>query len=211
MELFNGWMSNLIIFLLAAFLLEILLPSSSLQKYARLVLSFILMLLIIEPLVAWNNKGSMEWEQQWERLSPFTVQEQKLETEINNKKNEIVDGQDAYISKQVREQLEEQVERTLIERWGWEVDEIRMNQINERGNSAEDIKVDLLLKKHEQDERTENTKTKIEPVHIQLDDDQEHVNSNAHLQDKREIEEYLEEEWGLQDGQLQIQMTEEGG
>ncbi|MFZ4452135.1 stage III sporulation protein AF [Salibacterium aidingense] len=214
MEAFSEWMSNLIIFLLAAFLLELLLPSSSFQKYARLVLSFILMLLIIEPLLSITSSNPEQKIQQtienWRRES---FEDQSIELEMNKQKNEIEAGQDAYISKQVSSQLKDQADRHVKDQWGWEVEDISIESLEEDLNT-EDISVFVTLRKAENEEEKDEDEKNIEPVRINVEHTSEETveeTSEETSGEAEEIHSYLAETWDLRMNQIHISLVEEGG
>ncbi|WP_158735187.1 stage III sporulation protein AF [Alteribacillus sp. YIM 98480] len=205
MDWLTSWMSNLIVFLLAAFLLEMLLPASSLQKYARLVLSFILMLIIIEPLLSLTN-GQVEdiWDQELANLNFQPIQSASIESNMNNKKNEIEEGQDAYISKQVSNHLREQVEETIKERWGWEIEEL---QTEWEGDDPEEMKVYLSLARFSPEEN----KSDIEPVNIQVEETEELDDKEEISAIEQDIYSYLTQTWEVDEEQIHITTAKEGG
>ncbi|SDH51006.1 stage III sporulation protein AF [Alteribacillus persepolensis] len=207
MEWFNSWMSHLIIFLLAAFLLEMLLPASSLQKYARLVLSFILMLVMIEPLVTLTNgKAEDVWKNAQQAVSFQSVHTSTIESQVDDKKNEIEEGQDAYISKQVSQQLKDQVEDTIRERWGWDIEGIQV-EWKEEDASSENMNISLSLLRASAKEKTG---TDIEPVTINVSEESKEKEKPTHDIDQ-EMYEYLEEVWGVDKNQIHVSAVKEGG
>ncbi|SFL68274.1 stage III sporulation protein AF [Salibacterium qingdaonense] len=204
MDIFQEWMSHLIIFLLAAFLLELLLPSSSFQKYARLVLSFILMLLIIEPLM---NLASIDAEQELEKaLGKWrneSFPELSMETEINQQKNEIESGQDAYISKQVSARLKQESQEEIRNKWGWEVESISAESIDDKKAASFSVHVSL-----REAEKREGESSVVEPVRIEIDNESPSQNNRTGEAD--EIRTYLSDTWGIPEEQVEISITEEG-
>lgn len=203
MEVIGGWISNVVIFLIAAFLLELLLPSSSLQKYTRLVLSFILMLIIIEPILQLTNQDyKTEWGK-WNELHMSSYELDDIKTEINMQKNEIEKGQDAYISEQVTEHLESQTAETVRERWGWEVKNLDLQWEDEEDKNIEDVVVTVQLAPVE-----EGDQRSIESVDIQMEQEDE---NHAPLENRKEIITFLGDSWGVSSEQIHLEMAEEGG
>lgn len=193
MEWIGEWMNQLILFLVAAFLIEILLPSSSFRTYARLVLSFVLMLLIIEPLLTFTQVPR-EIETEWGAL--LATETISMEEEIEEKKTEIEAGQEAYISNQVAEKLTEQVEETIQSRWGWEIDAIQLHYDESKIENVDEWLIQVsLVEKEEQNFRA--------PIRVErkYEDD---VQSTKEL--KREISQYLAEAWQVEASQLEITM-----
>ncbi|SFP23239.1 stage III sporulation protein AF [Salibacterium halotolerans] len=204
MDIFHEWISHLIIFLLAAFLLELLLPSSSFQKYARLVLSFILMLLIIEPLMSFTSiDAEQELKEAMEEWRSESFPQLSMEGEINQQKNEIESGQDAYISKQVSRQLQQESQEEIRSKWGWEVESISAESMD--NNKTASFSVDVTLRKAEEGKKDNSV---VDPVHIDVDkEDRSQKNSSG---DTDQIRAYLSETWGIPKEQVEISIVEEG-
>ena len=51
MSFLSSWISNIIIFILLATVIDMLLPSSSLQKYTKMVIGLLLIAIIITPIL----------------------------------------------------------------------------------------------------------------------------------------------------------------
>ena len=52
MSFLSSWISNIIIFILLATVIDMLLPSSSLQKYTKMVIGLLLIAIIITPILS---------------------------------------------------------------------------------------------------------------------------------------------------------------
>ena len=52
MSFLTSWISNIIIFILLATVIDMLLPNSSLQKYAKMVIGLLLIAIIITPILS---------------------------------------------------------------------------------------------------------------------------------------------------------------
>lgn len=55
MSFLAGWVSNIIIFVLLATVIDMLLPNSALQKYAKMVIGLLLIAIIITPILGLFN------------------------------------------------------------------------------------------------------------------------------------------------------------
>ena len=51
MSFLSSWISNIIIFILLATVIDMLLPSSSFQKYTKMVIGLLLIAIIITPIL----------------------------------------------------------------------------------------------------------------------------------------------------------------
>lgn len=116
MSVLSSWISNIIIFILLATVIDMLLPSSSLQKYTKMVIGLLLIAIIITPIL---HLFHTNFEQ---LLASSTVQfnsnnENKLENLTELKKKEIQAVQSAYILKQLANQLQEEVEEDVMKKF----------------------------------------------------------------------------------------------
>lgn len=50
MSFLTEWITNIIVFILLAVVIDLLLPNSSMQKYAKMVISLLLIIVIINPI-----------------------------------------------------------------------------------------------------------------------------------------------------------------
>lgn len=116
MSFLSSWISNIIVFILLATVIDMLLPSSSLQKYTKMVIGLLLIAIIITPILSLFQTN---FEQ---ILASSTVQfnsnnEGKLENLTELKKKEIQAVQSAYILEQLANQLQEEVEEELMKEY----------------------------------------------------------------------------------------------
>ncbi|GAF63802.1 hypothetical protein BTS2_0694 [Bacillus sp. TS-2] len=119
MSLLTDWLTNIIIFILFATVLDMLLPNNSLQKYAKMVIGLLLLIILLQPLLSIFTNDFDKWL--------FTISNQSMEEEISMKesinlqKKEIELGQLAYISEQTAVLLEEQVKETMQQTYSVEL------------------------------------------------------------------------------------------
>ncbi|MYL19736.1 stage III sporulation protein AF [Halobacillus litoralis] len=115
MELFIDWITRIVLFLLLAMVADALLPSGVMKNYARLVMSILLLLVFLGPLLQLLQidperllkSADQKMEEQWDTGS--------LDDTIESKKNEILQGQDAYKLEQVTEALSAELAPSLKE------------------------------------------------------------------------------------------------
>jgi stage III sporulation protein AF len=104
----TSWISNIILLILIATVLELLVPKSALHAYVKMVVGLLLILVIITPLLKIFTEdfdtavASLEWSS--------SSTEKTLQNEIKNKKNEIQASQRAYILEQMAVQMSQRVD-----------------------------------------------------------------------------------------------------
>src|SRR6056297_3196253 len=57
MEMLKAWIRNLVLVILLAHFIELLLPSSKMQKYVKVVVGFFVILTILNPVLRLANQG----------------------------------------------------------------------------------------------------------------------------------------------------------
>lgn len=108
------WLTTIILLILFATVLELMIPNSAMQRYVKMVVGLMLLVVMLQPLLSIFQEDVDSW------LFALTTEEtnraeQNVTNSINLQKREIELGQRAYISEQVAVQLESQVAEMLEE------------------------------------------------------------------------------------------------
>ncbi|KWW11475.1 MULTISPECIES: stage III sporulation protein AF [Bacillaceae] len=154
MSFLAGWVSNIIVFVLLATVIDMLLPNSALQKYAKMVIGLLLIAIIITPILGLFNKDFDEI------LSAATSEfENQKKKDLGNltemKKKEIQATQGAYILKQMAVDLKADVEEELMKDYNMKISAIDVAVKNEEKPSVEDLQnINISLEKAEGKEDT---------------------------------------------------------
>ncbi|MGE7764568.1 stage III sporulation protein AF [Peribacillus sp. NPDC096540] len=149
MSFLAGWVSNIIIFVLLATVIDMLLPTSALQKYAKMVIGLLLIAIIITPILGLFNKDFDEI------LSAATSEfENQKKKDLGNltemKKKEIQATQGAYILKQMAVDLQAEVEEELMVDYNMKISSIDVGVKNEEEPSPDDLQnITISLEKAE--------------------------------------------------------------
>lgn len=123
MEFITGWVTDIILFVLLATVIDMLLPSSAMQKYAKMTIGLLLIAVILSPILELLNKD-------FEGLLTVVTKDfqngegNNLENLTEIKKKEIQAEQDAYILKKMAVLLKTGVEEELIDKYQMEIAEI---------------------------------------------------------------------------------------
>ncbi|MFF5396484.1 stage III sporulation protein AF [Peribacillus butanolivorans] len=155
MSFLAGWVSNIIVFVLLATVIDMLLPNSALQKYAKMVIGLLLIAIIITPILGLFNKDFDEI------LSAATSEfEDQKKKDLGNltemKKKEIQATQGAYILKQMAVDLQAEVEEELMMDYNMKISSIDVGVKNEEEPSIDDLQnITISLEKAEGKEDSE--------------------------------------------------------
>ncbi len=119
MDFIKEWITNIILFVLLATVIDMLLPSSKLQKYTKMVTGLLLIAVILTPIL---KILSSDFEEAFASVPVFEASgEKNMENLIEMKKKEIQASSDAYILEQTAVHMKQDAEEELMEQYGLEI------------------------------------------------------------------------------------------
>ncbi|KAF0818440.1 MULTISPECIES: stage III sporulation protein AF [unclassified Cytobacillus] len=119
MDFIKEWVTNIILFVLLATVIDMLLPSSKLQKYTKMVTGLLLIAIILTPIL---KIVSSDFEEALVSVPVFEgAGEKNMENLIEMKKKEIQASSDAYILEQMAVHMKQDAEEELMEQYGLEI------------------------------------------------------------------------------------------
>lgn len=197
MDYLTEWITNIIIFVLLATVIDMLLPSSSMQKYTKIVTGLILITIILTPLFKLLSTdfekaiGAIHFEGQVESAS--------VENSIEMKKKEIQASQRAYILEQMAVQMKQDVEKEMIERFDKEIVDIKLkaSDIENLPESIEQVNVVL------SESNSPSAVAAIQPIEVSSEKDPQTK------PDVKDISSLLSKQWNVPNDKLVIEV--EGG
>ena len=197
MNLFIEWITRIVLFLLLAIVADALLPSGMMKKYARLVLSVLLLLIFLGPLLQLLKINPEQLMKKAEYAMNEEMEVDSLDDSIEEKKKEILEGQDAYKLEQVTQSLSAELKDPLKEQNVQLVD-LEMSFLQEPYQMDTLDKLVLTLTPLEESKTVENVSISIMEKQApkeekQLDSIQDWVSKYLEL-DKAQIEIRWEEE-----------------
>ncbi|MEC5270556.1 stage III sporulation protein AF [Caldifermentibacillus hisashii] len=202
MEFLTSWITNIILFILLAVIVELLLPQTGLQKYVKMVLGLLLIIIFLTPVF---KLFSVDIDNLLNRATGKLGEEKiSLENSIEKQKIEIQKDQHAYILEQTAVQLEEMTEKELMKQFDYQFAHIQLNVSDTIGltNSIEDILDNIesihvtLIDKQEADQTVMN----VEEVNVQLGEQK----SDFHEADMNSIASFLAKKWEVDRDIVQI-------
>ncbi|WIL35748.1 stage III sporulation protein AF [Bacillus stercoris] len=200
MSFLTEWLTTIVLFILFAIVIDMLLPSSSMQKYAKMVVSLLLIVVMLTPIF---KLFKTDPEVIFEYLTKNEQSESAdIKNQINSKKIEIQASQRAYILEEMAVQLKKKAEERFSH------DEYKVGSIKltagEKVDSEEDIKT-IRVYMAPSSEKTVQT---VAPVHI--DTDHAYVTKEAAEQkEAKQIQTQLADIWEI--GSKKITVHMEGG
>ncbi|WP_226673107.1 stage III sporulation protein AF [Rossellomorea aquimaris] len=202
MSFLSDWITNIIIFVLLATVIDMLLPSSNMQKYAKIVTGLLLITIILTPLF---KLMSTDFDEVMNSIDfNGTSQNNSVENVIEMKKKEIQASQHAYILEQMAVQMKQQAEKELMDEHGKVIEKITV-QADDLDNVPDSIsEVSVLMKDKESE--TDSTIEAVQNVEI---DTGSEARKNTSEEDTSRLASLLAEQWNLTPDKIII--TVEGG
>lgn len=137
MEFITSWVTNIIVFVLLATVIDMLLPNSAMQKYAKMVIGLLLIAVIISPILKLFQSDFDDLLQ----IATSSIDE-KTNHQVENltelKKKEIQAVQDAYILKQMAVDMRTGVEEELMDQYKMEIQSLNLEVKNKDQPSLPD-------------------------------------------------------------------------
>jgi len=161
-DFLKEWVTNIILFILLATVIDMLLPNSSMQKYTKMVTGLLLIAIILTPIFKLISK---DFETTMSSIPSYQAPgEKNMKNSIDLKKKEIQASQHAYILEEMAVQLKKDVKEELMNQYGLEIEKIDL-AVNAESDKAfpENLqKVTVLLKQPDSGVKTVEAIKQIE-------------------------------------------------
>lgn len=201
MEFLTEWITNIILFVLIATVIDLLLPNTNLQKYTKMVTGLLLIAIILSPVL---KLLSSDFETTLASIPKTdTNEELNMENSIDFQKKEIQAFQHAYILEEMGDQLKQIAQEELIEQFGFEIASIDLI-VDENSTSPENIQsITVVLK--DPDKEVEAVEV-VQKVEINTN---EPLPLNDRTEEFQNIASLLSEKWDVEKESIQVVL--EGG
>jgi stage III sporulation protein AF len=203
MEFLTEWVTNIILFILLATVIDMLLPNSGLQKYTKMVTGLLLIAIILTPIFKLISK---DFETTLASIPSYqSPGEKNMKNLIDLKKKEIQASQHAYILEEMAVQLKKDVKEELMEQYGLEIAKVDI-AINEESDQAfpENLqKVMVLLRQPENGVKTVEA---IKQIEINTE---KPLPSKGSTEETEKIASFLSQKWNVTEETVEVSI--EGG
>jgi stage III sporulation protein AF len=204
MDFLKEWVTNIILFILLATVIDMLLPNTSMQKYTKMVTGLLLIAIILTPIYKLISK---DFESTLASIPSFQAPgEKNMKNSIDLKKKEIQASQHAYILEQMAVQLKKSAEEELMKKYGLQIAKIDIST-NEKSDQAfpDNLqKVSVLLK---QPDNKVKAVEAIKPIVINTDTPPPSQASTTEKTEK--IAAFLSGKWNVTEKTVEVSI--EGG
>lgn len=202
LQALTTWITNIVLFILLATIINLLLPNSSFQKYTKLVVGLLLMLIIITPVF---QIFKVDVNQMLKSLSLSSIRsDQQVENSIENQKKEIQASQRAYILEQMAVQMETDVKEELMDQYGVAIDRIHIETKKPNDEpTADNIKsISVAVSKE-----TSGDSEVVSAVKVISIDTSTPIETNKPTESKK-LSHYLAAKWDVKQSQVVVNMEE---
>ncbi|MFA1821571.1 stage III sporulation protein AF [Virgibacillus oceani] len=207
MDFIMDWITQIIIFVLLASIVDLLVPTSAMKKYIKLVVGLILLLILLNPVFyIFQVDIQHELETAISTVTSITENDGSVENLVDLQKTDIEERQDAYILEQMAVQLIEIASDPLYEEYELEISNIDFRFSEEAVSQEFSFEsLDTVIVYVEQAKDGEGAVNAVEDVVIDTEDPL----IKEEIEDFEGIELLLREIWELDNKELII--VEEGG
>lgn len=116
MEFISAWITQIILFIIVATIIDLMVPDLSMKKYIKLVLGLVLILLLLQPIFSlFQLDFEAAIEDAYTTFFETDSEIERMENSIEMQKNEIESTYDAYILEEMAVQLKSLTDEALLE------------------------------------------------------------------------------------------------
>ena len=203
MDFIKEWITNIILFVLLATVIDMLLPNSNLQKYTKMVTGLLLIAVILTPVL---KLISNDFEKVLASVPAIEGPgEKNLENSIEMKKREIQAWQDAYILEDMAVQLEKLAEEELMAQYQLEISNITVEVDEKADNTFPENLQKVTVQLKAKDEKKEAVEV-VKKIEINT---RETLPSNKPTNETEKIASLLAEKWNVNEEKIEVRV--EGG
>lgn len=200
MDILTQWVTQIIVFILLATIIDLIVPATAMKKYIKLVIGLILILIFLRPIFfLFDINIQQSLETSFSKLYQEETEEGNIENLIKKQKKEIQASQDAYILEEMAVQLKSLAKDPLLEDYQAEITDIDFKFSAEKDITYEDLE-EVIVYMHES-VNGEGAVGTVEDVVINTDDP---VGTEEEEHDVEGITVLLQEVWELNDKKLTI-------
>ena len=205
MDLLINWVTQIVIFLIVAIMIDLMIPATTMKKYIKLVVGLILILIFLKPVFAlFEMNIDQALENSFSKVMQEKSEQDTMENSIKMQKSEIEDGQRAYILEEMAVQLKDLAKKRLKEEEQAEILNIDFRFQSDAEPSYENLDEVIVYLGHIEEE--EGAVDIVEDVEINT---KEPVADDDDEQDVGRIKHVLHDVWDISEDKLTIEW--EGG
>ena len=193
-DFIKTWANQIIVAVIIATIFEMILPNGNNKKYIKMIIGIYVLFTLIQPIASKITGKEFTISTNYEKYFDDDILETSSENFENNNSKLI---EEAYI-----DNIKSDVQ-AKIEQKGYNMASCNINIITSEENYGAIKNIILKIQKQEESEDTSNT-IKIEKVEINVNNENAISESNVTDKEKKEIIEYLAEEYSIDKSKIII-------
>ena len=202
MHYLTQWVSNIIVFILLAMIVDMLMPDSSMKKYTKMVTGLLLIAIILTPIVKLSSENI---DKVFASLASSNgINDGDMKNSIEMKKIEIEKTQHAYILEQMAVQLKKEANGELVDQYKKSIQTINLQMKKGEELSTDPSKIEKVIVGLKDAADTKAVPV-VKPIEI---NPEKPVQTQTNTEDKNIIS-LLSNCWNISRNQIQLQS--EGG
>lgn len=206
MDLLMDWVTQIVIFLILAAIIDLLMPNNAMKKYIQFVAGLILILIFLKPVLSVFDININETiEASLRQTLQSTELTEDMDGLIKIKKSEIESSQDAYILEEMAVQLKKIGEEPLAEKHQAAIIDVQF-KFNESGKTEFESLEEIIVYLAESEEKEGAVDDVADVV---IDTEQTRKKPETDELNDEEIKETLREVWEIDD--INLTIIQEGG
>ncbi|OOE09846.1 stage III sporulation protein AF [Fictibacillus arsenicus] len=199
MGFLTEWITNIIVLVLLAGVIELLLPGNQFQSYIKMVIGLLILLAMLSPLFKLLNS---DMDQVFQAMDlPAAAKENEIKNSIEKNKSEIQGAQRAYILEQMAVPMKEKVQEELNKTYELEIVDLQIHtNSGTESLKPEDITgVKVVLANHHESAGV----SEVSEVEVSISEKSGQAEKDGVPE---EIVEFLASQWQLDAQQLEVEM-----
>ncbi|KKB42953.1 stage III sporulation protein AF [Bacillus thermotolerans] len=197
MDILTDWLTDVIVFILLAAVMDALLPSNSFQQYAKIAVGLLLLFVMLQPL--WKI-FSVDAEQELTKWADGVMTNEQASVITVDKQSSLENSRELFILKSSEQQMKELVQEEVEQAFQRKIVEVDIKVSSWENSFPESIEhIDVYVASLSAGE----TMKPVEEVAIQSQEQEEEGLENK-------IASFLSQKWNISEEQLNIHMVEEG-
>jgi stage III sporulation protein AF len=201
MDALIQWVTQIIIFVLLATIIDLLMPSTSMKKYIKLIVGLILILILLKPVFyLFQIDIGSQLNRSFQQVIQQGNEGEDVKSLIEFQKSEIETSQSAYILEQMAVQLTDLAQDPLLEDYQVEITDISFLFSQEDEISFE-VLDEVIVSIREIEEDGEGAVSIVEDVVINTE---EPAVTKDNEEEEKQIVSLLRDVWDLQEKELTI-------
>ncbi|HEX7064584.1 MAG TPA: stage III sporulation protein AF [Bacillales bacterium] len=207
MDYLTSWISEIILLILMAVVLELLLPNSSLQRYVRMVVGLLLLLALLKPVLSVFDTNVNEMFASFSASS--VVNDGQIKNSMKNMKKEIQASNRAYIEDKMAVRIKSQIEKEVSDRFHLDVAEVNVDlmPVESDGDSPVSLKHISIILAENQNDGAEDKVKPVEPVTVDVTESS--VEPSVSDGRQKKIRRFLADKWRIPPKKITVVL--EGG